>query len=232
MEASKQLLDNIGKQYDKCLKLMQEKELQLTLQLHKRSSSTGIDKDQATSTESTSHATNLRSNISKNFSVLKRIKLDRKKAEFQSLKDIAYAKALKAKAIAKAEARSTQAEAEARKAQAEAEEALAKLRLKSANFEAKEKNLAHDSHMGSQFESLCKSKSSSRLRKSSASHQNEKLCQDPKRENETSYGKPALKQSENKDTRIKSLFQDYESRSNLYVSKNVETKPQVPAASK
>ena len=84
--------------------------------------------------------------------------------------------------------------------------------------------------MGSQFKSWCKSKPSSRLRKSSAWHQNKKLRKDPQRKNETSYGKPVLNRSEKKDTRIKSLFQNYESRSNLYESKNAATKPQVPAA--
>ena len=113
---------------------MQVKELLFTQQLHQRSSSTSIDKDKATCADGTSYATNRSSNASKNFSVLKRIELDSKKAEHQFLKDIAYAKARKAKATAEAEVGRAQAEADD-------EEALARLRWESANLEAEEKFL-------------------------------------------------------------------------------------------
>ena len=105
------------------------------------------------------------------------------------------------------------------------------MRWESANLEAEEKILAFDSQMDSQTESLCKNQASSNLRHSSVRRQYESLSKDPKRENAANYGKPALKRSENKCTRIKSLFQDHETRSNQHESKNVETKPQIPAAS-
>ena len=62
----------------------------------------------------TFHANNRTSNASKNSSVLKRIELDRKKTEIQSLKSIAHAR----KSKVEAEARKAQAEAETRKAPA------------------------------------------------------------------------------------------------------------------
>ena len=94
--------------------------------------------------------TSLTSNTS---SALRRIDLERKKAELSNLEEIS--RICKAKLLA-------QAKAEAAKAEAEEAEALAKLRIERANIEAEEKMLECCSQRGSQISSASKVQAYSR----------------------------------------------------------------------
>ena len=108
-----------------------------------------------------SQTTTNASGTSNTSSVLKRIELERKKAELQSLEQLNKLNVRKAQFEAEARKAQLEAEAEARKAQLEAEEASIKLRLETVNLEAEEKMLAC-SERGSKIG--CVSKSFTRSR--------------------------------------------------------------------
>ena len=105
-------------------------------------------------------------------SVLKRIELDRKRAELQNLKDLTDAKMRKARLVAEAEIKKAkllaEAEAEAKNAKLKAEKAemLARLRLESANIEAEEKIWACRSLVGSKIGSVSSTHFRARSRRS------------------------------------------------------------------
>ena len=142
----------------------------------------GGDDDELEPCDSASQITSHRSVTSVTSFVLKRIELERKKAELRNLEELfklklreaelrakraqAQAEAevanAKAKAKAEAEAEAIKAEAEAEQAEAEIEEAetLARLRLENANLEAQEKILVCSSQSGSDMRTLSKIKSS------------------------------------------------------------------------
>ena len=132
-ETLKQLSENISDQFKKCQKVY-----------HGRvSTNASSDEDELAPSDSISQVTTRLSGASKTSSVLKRIELDRKRAELQNLKDLADAKMRKARLLAEAEKAKLLAEAEAEEA-----EMLARLRLESANIEAEEKILACRSLVG------------------------------------------------------------------------------------
>ena len=145
-----QLSENMAYFFDKCAKIYKRSEL---LFCHKSSNQllfNDSDEDNVDPADSISQTTTNASGTSNTSSVLKRIELERKKAELQSLEQ-----------LNKLNARKAQFEAEARKAQLEAEEASIKLRLETANLEAEEKMLAC-SERGSKIGSVSKSFTRSR----------------------------------------------------------------------
>ena len=172
-----QLSENMADYFDKCAKIYKRSEL---LFCHKSSNPSLLndsDEDDVDPRDSISQTTTNASGTSNTSSVLKRIELERKKAELQSLEQLNKLNARKAqfeaearkaqfeadarKAQFEADARKAQFEAEARKAQLEAEEASIKLRLETANLEAEEKMLAC-SERGSKIGSVSKSFTRSR----------------------------------------------------------------------
>ena len=136
-----QLSENMADYFDKCAKIYKRSEL---LFCHKSSNPSLLndsDEDDVDPRDSISQTTTNASGTSNTSSVLKRIELERKKAELQSLEQLN--------------------KLEARKAQLEAEEASIKLRLETANLEAEEKMLAC-SERGSKIGSVSKSFTRSR----------------------------------------------------------------------
>ena len=168
-ETLKQLSENISDQFEKCQKVY-----------HGRvSTNASSDEDELAPSDSISQVTTRLSGASKTSSVLKRIELDRKRAELQNLKDLTDAKMRKARLVAEAEKAKLLAEAEKARLLAEAEKArllavaeaeeaemLAKLRLESANIEAEEKILACRSLVGSKIGSVSSAQSRARSRRS------------------------------------------------------------------
>ena len=125
------------------------------------------DDDKLEPCDSASQITSHRSVTSATSSVLKRIELERKKADLRNLEELSKLKLRKTelrakKAQAQAEAANAKAEAIKAKAEAEIEEAetLARLRLENANLEAEKKILACSSQSGSDMRILSKIKSS------------------------------------------------------------------------
>ena len=178
LEALKQLIENVADSYESCVKLFKQCESRFNKPFaHKTiSDDLGGDDDELEPCDSASQITSHRSVTSATSSVLKRIELERKKAELRNLEELSKLKLRKAKlrakrAQARAEAANAKAEAQAikTKAKAEAEQAeveiqvaetLARLRLENANLEAEEKILACSSQSGSDMSTLSKIKSS------------------------------------------------------------------------
>ena len=148
-----QLSENTADYFDKCAKIYKRSELLFCHKSSNQSLFNDSDEDDVDPNDSISQTTTNASGTSNTSSVLKRIELERKKAELQSLEQLNKLNARKAqfeadarRAKFEADARrakfEAQLEAEARKAQLEAEEASIKLRLETANLEAEEKMLA------------------------------------------------------------------------------------------
>ena len=181
-----QLSENMADYFDKCAKIYKRSELLFCHKSSNQSLLNDSDEDDVDPADSISQTTTNASGTSNTSSVLKRIELERKKAELQSLEQLNKLNARKAqfeaearkaqfeadarkaqfeadarKAQFEADARKAQFEAEARKAQLEAEEASIKLRLETANLEAEEKMLAC-SERGSKIGSVSKSFTRSR----------------------------------------------------------------------
>ena len=117
-----QLSENMADYFDKCAKIYERSEL---LFCHKSSNQSLFNnsyEDDVDPRDSISQTTTNASGTSNTSSVLKRIELERKKAELQSLEELN--------------------KLNERKAQFEAEEASIKLRLETANLEAEEEMLA------------------------------------------------------------------------------------------
>ena len=177
-EALKQLIENVADSYESCVKLFKQCESRFNKPLaHETiSDDLGGDDDELEPCDSASQLTSHRSVTSATSFVLKRIELERKKAELRNVEELsklklrkaelrakkAQAQAEAANAKAKAEAEAIKAKAEAEQAEAEIEEAetLARLRLENANLEAEEKILACSSQSGSDMRTLSKIKSS------------------------------------------------------------------------
>ena len=129
-ETLKQLSENISDQFEKCQKVY-----------HGRVSTNALsDEDELAPSDSISQVTTRFSGASKTSSVLKRIELDRKRAELQNLKDSADAKMRKARLVAKAETKKAKLLAEAEKARLLVEAEKSKL-LAEAEAEAKNAKL-------------------------------------------------------------------------------------------
>ena len=181
-EALKQLIENVADSYESCVKLFKQCESRFNKPLAHGtiSDDLGGDDDELEPCDCASQITSHRSVTSATSSVLKRIELERKKAELRNQVELSKLKLRKAElrakraqaqdeaanAKAKAEAIKAKAEAEAEaikaKAEAEIEEAetLARLRLENANLKAEEKILACSSQSGSAIRTLSKIKSS------------------------------------------------------------------------
>ena len=153
-----QLSENMADYFDKCAKIYKRSELLSYQKSSNLSLFNDSDEDDVDPTDSISQTTTSASGTS-NTSVLKRIELERKKAELQSLEELNKLNARKAQF--EADARKAQFQAEARKAQLEAKEASIKLCLETANLEAEEKMLAC-SERGSKIRSVSKSFTRSR----------------------------------------------------------------------
>ena len=178
------------------------------------------DEDDVDPRDSISQTTTNASGTSNTSSVLKRIELELKKAELQSLEQLNKLKARKA-----------QFEAEARKAQLEAEEASIKLRLETANLEAEEKMLAC-SERGSKIGSVSKSFTRSRWPgESSSKVQKNRGKLEPK----IKIAKPAInltdtvQQNPFVTAKVASykeqMLKDFENPSLNWQNESVETKP-------
>ena len=228
--------------FDKCAKIYKRSEL---LFCHKSSNQSLLydsDEDDVDPADSISQTTMNASGTSNTSSVLKRIELERKKAELQSLEQLNKlnaskaqfeAEARKAQLKAEAEARKAQleAEAEARKAQLEAEEASIKLRSETANLEAEEKMLAC-SERGSKIGRVSKSFTRSRWPgESSSKVQKGRGKLEPKIKN----AKPAInltdtvQQNPFVTAKVASckeqMLKDFENLSLNWQIESVETKP-------
>ena len=154
-----QLSEDMADYFDKCAKIYKRSELLFCHKSSNQSLFNDSDEDDVDPADSISQTTTNARGTFNTSSVLKRIELERKKAELQSLEQLNKLNAHKAQF--EAEARKAQFEAEARKAQLEAEEASIKLRLETANLEAEEKMLAC-SERGSKIGSVSKSFTRSR----------------------------------------------------------------------
>ena len=161
-EALKQLIENVADSYESCVKLFKQCESRFNKPLAHETilDDLGGDDDELEPCDSASQITSHRSVTSATSSVLKRIELERKKAELRNLEELSKLKLRKAELRAKRA--QAQAEAEAERAEAEIEEAetLARLRLENANLEAEEKILACSSQSGSDMRTFSKIKSS------------------------------------------------------------------------
>ena len=125
----------------------------------------GGDDDELEPCDSASQITSHRSVTSATSSVLKRIELERKKAELRNLEELSKLKLRKAelrakRAQARAEAANAKAEAEQAEVEIQVAKTLARLRLENANLEAEERILACSSQSGSDMSTLSKIKSS------------------------------------------------------------------------
>ena len=235
-ETLKQLSENISDQFEKCQKVY-----------HGRvSTNASSDEDELAPSDSISQVTTRLSGASKTSSVLKRIELDRKRAELQNLKDLAEAKMRKARLVAEAETKKArllaEAEAEAKNAkfiaEAEAEEAemLARLRLESANIEAEEKILASHSLVGSKIGSVSSAQSRARSRRSlikETSNESKKVLPVSKISDDANALNHNLfvKKEEivkPKKTFSSSKFRNFEAVRLNFDKTNVETKPKIP----
>ena len=116
-----QLSENMTDYFDKCAKIYKRSELLFCYKSSNQSLFNDSDEDDVGPADSISQITTNASGTSNTSSVLKRIELERKKAELQSLEQLNKLKA--------------------RKAQLEPEEASIKLRLETANLEVEEKCL-------------------------------------------------------------------------------------------
>ena len=114
-ELESQLMENISEQYGKCYKLFQRSELRFNQKFSKQMQLDELVDDTIDPSDSASQVTKA-SVISHTSSVLKRIELERKKVELDSLKQLSLSRAKEA-------------------------EVLAKLRIEKANIEAQEKLL-------------------------------------------------------------------------------------------
>ena len=172
-EALKQLIENVADSYESCVKLFKQCESRFNKPLAHETISDDLDgdDDELEPCDSASQITSHRSVTSATSSVLKRIELERKKAELRNLEELSKLKlrkaelrAKRAQAQAETEAIKAKANAEAEAEQAEAEieeaETLARLRLENANLEAEEKILACSSQSGSDMRTFSKIKSS------------------------------------------------------------------------
>ena len=154
-KALKQLIENVADSYESCVKLFKQCESRFNKPLaHETiSDDLGGNDDELEPCDSASQITSHRSVTSATSSVLKRIELERKKAELRNLEELSKLKLRKAELGAKR----AQAQAEA---EIEEAETLAKLRLENANLEAEEKILACSLQSGSEIRTLSKIKSS------------------------------------------------------------------------
>ena len=135
-----QLSENMADYFDKCAKIYKRSEL---LFCHKSSNPSLLndsDEDDVDPRDSISQTTTNASGTSNTSSVLKRIELERKKAELQSLEQLNKLNARKAQFEAEARKAQLEAEAEARKAQLEAEAEARKAQLE-AEAEARKAQL-------------------------------------------------------------------------------------------
>ena len=156
-----QLSENMANYFDKCAKIYKRSELLFCHKSSNQSLFNDSNEDDVDHANSISQTTTNASGTSNTSSAFKRIELERKKAELQSLEQLNKLIARKAQFEAEARKAQLEAEAEARKAQLEAEEASIKLRLETANLEAEEKMLAC-SERGSKIGSVSKSFTRSR----------------------------------------------------------------------
>ena len=166
-----------GNQYEACVKLFESCELRFNQQFGEHTLLNVCDgESEIEPADSASQVTDRSSITSDTSSVLKRIELERKKADLRNFEEMTKLKTRKAKLLAEAEERKLLAEAEECKLLAEAEErkllaeleeeeALAKLRLEGAHLEAEEKALECSSRLGSNLggSSGVQSRSSLRL---------------------------------------------------------------------
>ena len=129
-ELENQLMENISEQYGKCYKLFQRSELRFNQKFSKQMQLDKLVDDTIDPSDSASQVTKA-SVTSSTSLVLKRIELERKKAESDSLEQLS---------LSRAEVRALAKEAEVR-ARAEEAEVLAKLRIEKANIEAQKKIL-------------------------------------------------------------------------------------------
>ena len=173
----KELSENMSNQYEACVKLFESCELRFNQQFGEHTLLNVCDgESEIEPADSASQVTDRSSITSDTSSVLKRIELERKKAELRNFEEMTKLKTRKAKLLAEAEERKLLAEAEERKLLAEAEErkllaeleeeeAMAKLRLEGAHLEAEEKALECSSRLGSKLggSSGVQSRSSLRL---------------------------------------------------------------------
>ena len=204
----KELSENMSNQYEACVKLFESCELRFNQQFGEHTLLSVCDgESEIEPADSASQVTDRSSITSDTSSVLKRIELERKKAELRNFEEMTKLKTRKAKLLAEAEERKLLAEAEERKLLAEAEErkllaeleeeeALAKLRLEGAHLAAEEKALECSSRLGSKLggSSGAQSRSSLRLsgvKKSRLSIKKEAL----KRSGELDSVKPGYKRS-------------------------------------
>ena len=248
-----QLSENMADYFDKCAKIYKRSELLFCHKSSNQSLLNDSDEDDVDPRDSISQTTTNASGTSNTSSVLKRIELEFKKSELQSLEQLnklnarkaqfeaearkaqleAEAEARKAQLEAEAKARKAQleAEAKARKAQLEAEEASIKLRLETANLEAEEKMLAC-SERGSKIGSVSKSLTRSRWPgESSSKVQKNRGKLEPK----IKIAKPAInltdtvQQNPFVTAKVASykeeMLKDFENPSLNWQNKRVETKP-------
>ena len=141
----KELSENMSNQYEACVKLFESCELRFNQQFGEHTLLNVCDgESEIEPADSASQVTDRSSITSDTSSVLKRIELERKKAELRNFEEMTKLKTRKAKLLAEAEERKLLAELEE-------EEALAKLRLEGAHLEAEEKALECSSRLGSKL---------------------------------------------------------------------------------
>ena len=251
----KELSENMSNQFEACVKLFESCELRFNQQFGEHTLLNVCDgESEIEPADSASQVTDRSSITSDTSSVLKRIELERKKAELRNFQEMTKLKTRKAKLLAEAEERKLLAEAEERKLLAEAEErkllaeaeerkllaeleeeeALAKLRLEGAHLEAEEKALECSSRLGSKLGGSSGVQSRSSLRLSGVKKSRLRIKKEAfKRSGELGSVKPGYKRSGDSESisknNITRLGVGGPTPRDACDMNNFETKPQVLA---
>ena len=224
----KELSENMSNQYEACVKLFESCELRFNQQFGEHTLLNVYDgESEIEPADSASQVTDRSSITSDTSSVLKRIELERKKAELRNFEEMTKLKTRKAKLLAEAEERKLLAELEE-------EEALAKLRLEGAHLEAEEKALECSSRLGSKLGGSSGVQSRSSLRHSGVKKSRLRIKKEAfKRSGELDSVKPGYKRSRDLESISKNditrLGVGGPTPRDACDMNNFETKPQVLA---